>query len=40
MDKDGAAVRWNRYELVFAARDKQAVTELKDALWAPLKSAL
>ena len=34
--KDGTALRWNRYELVFAARDKQAVTELKDALWAPL----
>jgi hypothetical protein len=33
---DGTAVRWNRYELVFAARDKQSVTELKDALWAPL----
>ncbi len=38
LDKDGAAVRWNRYELVFAARDKLAVTELKDALWVPLKS--
>ena len=34
--KDGTALRWNRYELVFAARDKQSVTELKDALWAPL----
>ena len=35
--KDGTALRWNRYELVFAARDKQSVTELKDALWAPLE---
>jgi len=34
--RDGAALRWNRYELVFAARDKQSVTELRDALWAPL----
>jgi hypothetical protein len=34
--KDGTALRWNRYELVFAARDKQSVTELKDALWSPL----
>jgi hypothetical protein len=34
--KDGTALRWNRYELVFAARDKQAVTELKDSLWAHL----
>jgi hypothetical protein len=34
--KDGTALRWNRYELVFAARDKQSVTDLKDALWAPL----
>jgi len=36
LGKDGTAVRWNRYELIFAARDKQAVTDLKDALWAPL----
>jgi len=34
--RDGTALRWNRFELVFAARDKQSVTELKDALWAPL----
>jgi hypothetical protein len=34
--QDGTALRWNRYELVFAARDKQSATELKDALWAPL----
>ena len=34
--KDGTTLRWNRYELVFAARDKQAVTELKDTLWAQL----
>jgi len=34
---DGTALRWNRYELVFAARDKQAMTEIKDALWAPLE---
>ena len=34
--KDGTALRWNRYELVFAALDKQSVTELKNALWAPL----
>jgi hypothetical protein len=37
LGKDGTALRWNRYELIFAARDKQAVTELKDALWAPLE---
>jgi hypothetical protein len=37
--KDGTALRWNRYELIFAARDKEAVTELKDALWAPLNFA-
>ena len=36
LGKDGTALRWNRYELVFAARDKQSVTELKDALWVPL----
>jgi hypothetical protein len=34
--QDGTALRWNRYELVFAARDKQAVTQLKDTLWSPL----
>ncbi len=34
--RNGTALRWNRYELVFAARDKQSVTEVKDALWAPL----
>ncbi|HEY2084019.1 MAG TPA: hypothetical protein VGI88_14650 [Verrucomicrobiae bacterium] len=39
MDKDGTAVRWNRYELIFAARDKQAVNEVKDALWTSLKVA-
>lgn len=33
---DGTALRWNRYELIFAARDKQSSTDLKDALWAPL----
>jgi len=33
---DGTALRWNRYEMVFAARDKQSLFELKDALWAPL----
>jgi hypothetical protein len=33
---DGTALRWNRFELVFAARDRQSVTELKDALWVPL----
>jgi hypothetical protein len=33
---DGTALRWNRFELVFAACDKQSVTELKDALWAPV----
>lgn len=37
LDKDGTALRWNRYELVFAARDKQAITDLKDALWVPLE---
>jgi hypothetical protein len=36
LDRDGTALRWNRYELVFAARDRQALTEVKDALWAPL----
>jgi len=36
--KDGSALRWNQYELVFAARDRQSVTELKDALWAPLEA--
>jgi hypothetical protein len=40
LDKDGSALRWNRYELIFAARDKQAVTELKDALWAPIESSM
>jgi hypothetical protein len=35
---DGTALRWNRYELTFAARDKPSVTELKDALWAPLEA--
>lgn len=35
--QDGTALRWNQYELVFAARDQQSVTKLKDALWAPLK---
>ncbi len=38
LDKDGSAVRWNQYELIFAARNKQAVTEIKDALWVPLTS--
>ena len=36
--KDGTPLRWNRYDLIFAAADKQAVTELKDALWVPLSS--
>ena len=36
LGRDGTALRWNRFELVFAARDKQSVTDLKDALWAPL----
>jgi hypothetical protein len=36
LDKDGSALRWNRYELVFTARDKQIVTSLKDALWTQL----
>jgi hypothetical protein len=36
LDRQGDPLRWNRYELIFAARDKQAVTELKEALWAPL----
>jgi hypothetical protein len=39
LDKDGTALRWNRYELIFAARDKQAVNEVKDALWTSLKVA-
>ena len=38
--QDGTALRWNRYELIFTARDKQSVTELKDALWTPLKVQL
>ncbi|HWD91795.1 MAG TPA: hypothetical protein VG938_05540 [Verrucomicrobiae bacterium] len=37
LDRDGTALRWNRYELIFAARDKQAVTEVKDALWVALQ---
>jgi len=36
LDQDGSALRWNRFELVFTARNKQVVTELKDALWAPI----
>jgi len=36
LNHDGTALRWNRFELVFTARDKQVVTELKDALWAPI----
>lgn len=40
VDKDGMPVRSDRYELIFAARDKQSVTELKDALWAPLESQM
>ncbi|HEX4263303.1 MAG TPA: hypothetical protein VH597_03105 [Verrucomicrobiae bacterium] len=35
---DGTPLRWNRYELVFAARDRQAVTEVKDALWTDVAS--
>ena len=38
LDKDGTALRWNRYDVIFAAADKQVVTELKDALWVPLHS--
>jgi hypothetical protein len=34
--KDGTALRWNRFELVFAARDKKSVADLRDALWVPL----
>lgn len=37
LDGDGSALRWNRYELVFAARDKQLVTHVRDALLAPLE---
>ena len=40
LDKDGTALRWNRYDLIFAARDKQAITEIKDALWVPLNFGL
>jgi hypothetical protein len=40
MDKDGTPVRANRYELVFAARDRQSVTEMKDSLWAHLEADL
>ena len=36
LDKDGSALRWNRYDVIFAAADKLAVTELKDALWVAL----
>jgi len=39
LDKDGTALRWNRYDVIFAAADKLAVTELKDALWVPLNSS-
>jgi hypothetical protein len=38
VDKDGTPLRSNRYELVFAARDRQSVTEMKDALWAHLEA--
>jgi len=34
--RDGSALRWNRYEMVFAARDKQSVNDLSDSLWANL----
>jgi hypothetical protein len=37
--KDGTALRWNRYELVFTARDKQLVSQMKDALWVPLSTS-
>lgn len=36
--KDGSALRWNQYELIFTGRDKQSVTEVKDALWTPLQA--
>ena len=36
LDRNGTVLRWNRYTLIFAARDKASVTELKDALWSPL----
>lgn len=39
LDKDGSALRWNRYQLVFTARDKEAVTDLKDALWTHLDAS-
>jgi hypothetical protein len=35
--QDGSALRWNQYELVFAARDKRSVADWKNALWAPLE---
>ena len=38
LDSQGTVLRWNRYELLFAARDKDAITDLKDVLWAPLNS--
>ena len=40
LDKDGSVLRWNRYELIFTARDKQSVTDLKDALWAHLDAQI
>ncbi len=40
LDKNGSALRWNRYELVFTARDKQVVTDLKDSLWAQLDTQM
>lgn len=36
LGKDGTALRWSRYELIFAARDKLAETQLTNGLWAPL----
>jgi hypothetical protein len=38
LDPEGTALRWFRYELLFAARDKEAITELKDVLWSPLNT--
>jgi hypothetical protein len=40
LGKDGSALRWNKYELVFAARDKQSVTEVKNALWSHMDARM
>jgi hypothetical protein len=36
LDKDGTALRWNRFELIFAGREKMVTTDVTNALWVPL----